>query len=222
VIDIESERAIGYEFLARGPEGDFRMPEEFLRAAFDANVLTSVDLRCLKTCLAACEGLPAKTRAHVNVFPSTLLNTGIGQILEIFPQGEERPQICVEISEQQLIGDPSSLAAVVTALKEAGLLIALDDIGYGRSSIESLIVLEPHIVKLDLSCVRNCSRDQAKENILRRLLTVADALGADAIAVGVESREDLQTLRRLGVKSAQGYLWGEPTEDYLARWPLDG
>ena len=222
IIDLDRERAVGYELLCRGPEGSFNMPAEFLRAAFDANVLTAVDLRCLRACLDAATQAPAGAPVHVNVYPSTLLNTPRAQLLDLFPRDADAPRVCVEISEQQLIGDPSSLVDVVTALKEAGLLVALDDIGYGRSSIESLIVLEPDIIKLDLSCVRNCSKDPSKEDILNRLLTVAHALGAEAVAVGVESRDDLNTLRRLGFKSAQGFLWGEPVADFAARWPVEG
>ncbi len=118
---------------------------------------------------------------------------------------------CVEISEQQIIGDPSYLLEPVKQLRKAGVLIAIDDLGFGRSCLESLILLEPDIVKIDKRCVTGITEEHANMRSLKRLLRMATSLGAEVVAEGVESKSDLTVLTDLGVSSAQGYFLGRPT-----------
>ena len=96
------------------------------------------------------------------------------------------------------------------ALKKAGILVGIDDVGFGRSSLESLILLEPDVVKVDIKYVAGIAVDPQKQRLLRRLVKVVQALGAELVAEGVESREDLEVVRDMGVQYAQGYLWGYP------------
>jgi EAL domain-containing protein (putative c-di-GMP-specific phosphodiesterase class I) len=115
-----------------------------------------------------------------------------------------------EISEQQLIGDPSYLHESVKRLKEAGVHIAIDDVGFGNSCLESLILLEPNIIKIDKRIIIGISTQTMLVRSLRRLLKLAASLDIEVIAEGVENREDLAVIRDLGVKYAQGFLWGKP------------
>jgi EAL domain-containing protein (putative c-di-GMP-specific phosphodiesterase class I) len=95
-------------------------------------------------------------------------------------------------------------------LREEGVRIALDDVGYGRSSIEALLVLEPDVVKVDRSCVRGIDARPRERRRLERLLSIIRIGGALAIVEGVETEEELRVLRDIGVSHCQGYLWGEP------------
>lgn len=212
IVRLEDEVQVGYELLVRGPIGPFQMPYDFFRIAIENNILTRVDLRCLKTCLHAAEFLERGSRFDVNLFPSTIIDTPVEHLLAMFPLEKNLGQFCVEISEQQFIGDPSYLKEHTQALKESGILVAIDDVGFGRSSLESLILLEPDIVKVDIKYVAGIAMDLQKQRLLRRLIGVVAALGAELIAEGVETREDLEMVRSMGVPYAQGYLWGYPVE----------
>ncbi len=207
---LEDEVKVGYELLTRGPIGAFEMPYDFFRVAIENNILTRVDLRCLKACVVAASSLEAGMRYDVNLFPSTIIDTPIDRLLTLFPEDKTIGTFCVEISEQQFIGDPSYLKEHTAALKKAGVLVAIDDVGFGRSSLESLILLEPDVVKVDIKYVSGISMDLQKQRLLRRLIGVVQALGAELIAEGVETREDLEMVKSMGVKYAQGYLWGCP------------
>lgn len=207
---LADEHKVGYELLSRGPAGAFEMPYDFFRVAIENNILTRVDLRCLKACLDAAATLEPGSRFDVNLFPSTILDTPIDRLLALFPQDKNIGTFCVEISEQQFIGDPSYLKEHTTALKKAGILVGIDDVGFGRSSLESLILLEPDIVKVDIKYVAGIAVDSQKQRLLRRLVKVVQALGAELVAEGVESRDDLEVVRDMGVQYAQGYLWGYP------------
>ena len=89
-------------------------------------------------------------------------------------------------------------------------MIALDDYGFGHSSIETLVVLEPDIVKIDKKIIKGIAHDPKKLNSLKRLLKVIESCKAAVIAEGIETEEDLKVLRDLGVTYGQGFLMGKP------------
>jgi EAL domain-containing protein (putative c-di-GMP-specific phosphodiesterase class I) len=101
-------------------------------------------------------------------------------------------------------------------LKQAGILVAIDDVGFGRSSLETLILLEPDLVKVDRKYVSGISVEPSKARLLRRLANVAKSLGAEIVAEGIEDRNDLPLLKEMGINYGQGFLWG----DLLAVLPV--
>ena len=152
---------------------------------------------CFCTCVDAIDWLDESLRYHVNLFPATLLDASVDRIAGVLPDDRARRACCIELSEQQIGGDGSHLLEPVRALKEAGFLIAVDDVGFGRSSLESLLLLEPDIVKIDRAFVHGIgtARDLGKRRALMRLLDVARVLGADVVAEGIETERDLAVLR---------------------------
>ena len=97
------------------------------------------------------------------------------------------------------------------ALKENGILVAIDDLGFGRSSLESLIILEPDLIKIDRLYVNGIAHDKAKRRSLDRMMKILRGLNAKHIAEGIETQDDLEVLQEMGVSYGQGYLWGKPT-----------
>jgi diguanylate cyclase (GGDEF)-like protein len=210
IVSLSDEAVVGWEFLSRGPRGSFEMPYDFFRVALERNILTLVDLHCLRACIASSRSLPAGMSCHVNLLPSTMLSMPEERLVELFAPAGGGRGFCVEVSEQQFIGDPACLRGPVRALKNLGVQVAIDDVGFGRSSLETLIMLEPDIVKIDQRFVKGASLDRGKEQLLRRLVRVVAAMGSELIAEGIESREDLGLLRDVGVPFGQGFLWGRP------------
>lgn len=210
---LKDQSIFGHEILSRGPAGAFEMPDDLFRVSCEYNLLTIVDLRCLKTCLNASldPKFDQNTRFHVNLFPSTIIDTPIDRLLTLFPPNRKPGNFCIEISEQQFIGDPAYLRDHVAALKENGILVAIDDVGFGRSSLESLIILEPDIVKIDRKYVSGIADEPAKARLLRRLVKVVNALGAELIAEGIERKDELELLLEIGIEFGQGWYWGKPS-----------
>ena len=138
------------------------------------------------------------------------MNIPVQQLLNELQGNGRTGATCIEISEQQVLGDPSHLAEALRVFQQADVLVAIDDIGFGRSSLESLILLQPQIVKIDEGYVNGISRDESRTRLFQRLLKVVEGLGAEAVAEGIESSDDLEVLKALGVKYGQGYLLGKP------------
>jgi diguanylate cyclase (GGDEF)-like protein len=209
---LKDQEIVGYEILSRGPKGAFEMPDDLFRISVENDLLTIVDLRCLKTCLnASTDPKFIKGRFHVNLFPSTIIDTPIDRLMTLFPEKFEPGSYCIEISEQQFIGDPAYLREHVAAIKEHGILVSIDDVGFGRSSLESLIILEPDIVKIDRKYVSGIASDPTKARLLKRLVKTVNAMGSELVAEGIEQKEELDLLIQMGVEYGQGWYWGKPS-----------
>jgi diguanylate cyclase (GGDEF)-like protein len=209
IMDLSTESIRGYEVYSRGPEGKFESPEDFFRACLDNNILTNVDLVCLKHCIITTRDAKSNLLFHINLFPSTLLDTPIETLISLFPAQRKGHRFCLELSEEKFDGDPNNWRDHINALKQAGILIAIDDVGFDISSLERLIVLEPDFVKVDRKYVQGITREPGKVRLLKRLANVGKSLGSEIIAEGIETREDLPILRELGIHYGQGYLWGK-------------
>ena len=210
ILDLLTEKTVGYEFLSRTNIAGFEMPSEFFNFSMENNILSVVDQRCLEIALTAAKGVFPESEKHVNLFPSTMAELQPEQFFRLFPPVSLCGAYCVEISEQQILGDPSYLVPVIQELKKRKIGVAIDDVGFGRSCLESLILLQPDVIKLDKRLVQNISHDKSQKEMLRRLLAVVESLKTKIIAEGIETREDLETLKELGVPYGQGFLWGQP------------
>ena len=215
ILELVGEEVVGHELLSRGPVGALEMPVDFFRLALESNMLASVDLSCLKACVAVSKRLMPRGKLHLNLFPSTILGTPSDRLMDLLTNTDDAVTFCIEISEQQFIGDPACLREHVAAFKERGIEVSIDDVGFGRSCLETLIMLEPDVVKIDRAYVDGASNDSIKRRLLSRLVKVSKALGAEIVAEGIESREDLSLLQDLGVRYGQGWLWGKPDNSYI-------
>ncbi len=210
IYTLEDEKVMGYEFLSRMSVPGFEMPDDFFPVCIEAKILPIIDRACFKTCLKAAFPLAGQYQCHLNIFPSTMLDIPVKSLVAEFHDEQSLRNLCVEISEQQIIGDPAHLSETVREFKEAGIRVAIDDVGFGKTSLESLILLDPDIIKIDKRCVIGVSRDSIKARSIERILRIAASLQIQVIAEGIETREDLEALKRLGVRYGQGFLWGKP------------
>ena len=197
----------GFELLSRFRKA-IVSPEAVFRLCAERNMLSLADHFCLRTCVALAEALPLHTTRHVNLFPSTVMGIAPEHLLDLFPRNKEL--YCVELSEQQMLGDLTRLQERVTALRREGLRIACDDVGFGRSHLESLVLLEPDVIKIDRIFVDMIKPGTTQVPVLDGLIAMSKDLDCEIVAEGVETEGDLEVLRELGVDQAQGFLWGVP------------
>ena len=214
IFDLRNMTKVGFELLSRLDYDGDSSPDAFFLFARNANILGIVDYACMRTCLNALKEavavIPVARRIYINMFPSTFTEISVDCLLQDFAFAGEDISFCIEINEQQILGDPFYLIPSVMRLKNAGIMIALDHYGFGRSSIETLVLLEPDIVKIDRKIINGISKDARKFNSLKRLLKVMESCKASVIAEGIETKEDFEVLRNLGVTYGQGFLMGKP------------
>ena len=209
IVELATMRVVGHELLVRGPMGPLHAPDEMFAAAEHHALLTDLDRTAFATCLSRSRRLSAGG-LHVNLFPSTLAAMTKDHFRELAKLTRDWHPVCVELSEKQLLARPEAMLAAIDRLRNFDFKVGLDDVGHGQSSFEAVLVLEPDFVKIDRAWAAACDDEAWAGRAVGRLVTAASALQFDLVAEGVESRRVARTLRRLGVRCAQGFLYGAP------------
>ncbi len=125
-------------------------------------------------------------------------------------RGQDLGRFVIEITERDTVDNVRGLADALAYLRAAGVRVALDDFGHAHSNFALWMGICPDYLKIDRCLVHNIAQSSGALSILRALIQIADDLGSELIAEGVERQEDLEILRDLGVTNAQGYLLGRP------------
>jgi len=118
--------------------------------------------------------------------------------------------VVVELTEHERVLDFEALATAVRRLRRRGIALALDDFGDGRSSLRLWSELKPEIVKIDKYFVHELPHSADKLQTLRALMQISDTLGAQMVAEGIETIDELRIVRELGLSLGQGWLLGRP------------
>ena len=137
--------------------------------------------------------------------------------------GARPTQLCLGITEAALMGDVVSAWAELRKVKALGVTLAIDDFGTGYSSVSYVRNFALDALKIDQSFVRALSSCVEDAAIVKAVIHMAQALGLDTVAEGVETPEQLAQLRDLGCDLAQGYLFSRPQPaEVIEGFLLDG
>jgi len=216
IFDLRSGRARGFEGLVRPlPGTGFADPMELFSAAEAAGRTVELDLAALTTSVTAYSKLGLPGSLTLNISPRTLESDqfsvhGLVQLLQ--RHGVEPSRIVLELTEREAVEEMEQLVRAVEACRAAGMRIAADDVGAGNAGLRLLSQLRFDIVKIDLSLVQGGAVRATSQEIVRTLKDLADRWGALVIAEGVETPEQLEFVRSLGIRAAQGYLLGRPSD----------
>jgi EAL domain-containing protein (putative c-di-GMP-specific phosphodiesterase class I) len=115
--------------------------------------------------------------------------------------------VVVELTERLAVTQLDTFSAVLRSFKERGYRVAVDDMGAGYASLQSLLSIEPEFLKFDVSLVRDIDKSSIKQGLLESLRSLADKIRARVIAEGIEREEERLTLLSLGVELGQGFLF---------------
>jgi EAL domain-containing protein (putative c-di-GMP-specific phosphodiesterase class I) len=119
-------------------------------------------------------------------------------------------RVVLEITERAAIDDVADVHAHVTNLRRLGFRIAIDDLGAGYAGLSSFAALEPEIVKLDMSLVRNVHESPIRQRLIGSMTSLCIDMGMQVIAEGIESAAECDTVRQSGCNLLQGYLFARP------------
>lgn len=119
-------------------------------------------------------------------------------------------KVVLEITEREPLDSIDGLRTRVQRLKEMGFRIALDDLGAGYAGLGSFAALEPNIVKLDISVVRDVDSEPVKRKLIGSMVSLCRDLGVLVVAEGIETAPERDTIVELGCDLIQGFLLGRP------------
>jgi EAL domain-containing protein (putative c-di-GMP-specific phosphodiesterase class I) len=225
IVDLQSRHLVGVEALMRWqhPTRGCVMPGEFIPLAEETGQIVPMTQWILRR---ACEdamrlqrGIPhgEGVRVSVNVSSRYLNHGSIGADVRaaLAATGLAADCLILEVTEGLLLGDAERLTTTFNELKRIGVRLALDDFGTGYSSLAYLHRFPIDILKVDRSFVARLAReDDAGESadagaLAKAILSLADALGLDTVAEGIELEAQREELLALGCKTGQGYAFGK-------------
>ena len=230
IYDLESGRYIGVEALARwtSQEQGIISPGEFIPLAEESGLIVPLGYRILRTACMAGVALNAGGRKMTVSVNASALQLGqpdfSDRVLEILAwSGLPAERLQIEVTESLLLQDEQRSSGVLNRLQKQGVRIALDDFGTGYSSLSYLKRLPLNVLKIDRSFVMNLVDNRMEKAIARSIISLSNILGLDVVAEGVETKEQLQTLRGIGCSWIQGYYTGrpQPLEQLMAQLSLD-
>jgi diguanylate cyclase (GGDEF)-like protein/PAS domain S-box-containing protein len=220
IVRLQTGRIAGVEALLRwhDPERGLVRPGEFMPEAEETGLIHHIGAWVLREVCREAERLQA---AHPDGGPLMLsMNLSARQfeapdfvdvVRGILAGSRIDPgTLYMEIGESSVMEDADAASSVLTELRAAGVRVSIDDFGTGFSSLMHLNRFPIDFLKIDGSFVEGLDREPSAGNIVTAVISMAHALGLPTIAEGVETSEQLYTLRRLGCDYAQGYLFARP------------
>jgi EAL domain-containing protein (putative c-di-GMP-specific phosphodiesterase class I) len=203
---------LGYEALARGPEGGALLqPSRLFAAADESGRIAELDWACR---IAALEGaLEGGVNPPLTIFVNIEARTSSvpfpSPMPESFARALSELHVIFELTERALTDQPAELLRTISLIRELGCGIALDDVGANRRSLALMPLLNPDVIKLDLRMVQEQPTAKLAETA-NAVQAQAEHTGATVLAEGIESEEHVFTAQALGATLGQGFLFGSP------------
>ena len=215
VVDTATERISGFEALMRWnhPKLGPMSPTKFIAIAEDCGLIGSMGEWALRT---ACHDLakwPENVRVAVNVSPLQFANPQLPAIVTsaLAEAGVDAGRLELEITESVFLNDDDGTDAMFAALKGVGVRLALDDFGTGYSSLGYLKKAPFDKIKIDQSFVRGATQPGSRNGaIIASITSLAQALGMETTAEGVETLDELDLIRMQGCSHVQGFIYEQP------------
>ncbi len=214
IIDVNSGDVFGYEALARGPRGTrFETPRAMFGHSSRMRISSLLDSVCRRRALHAARGMDSGKKLFLNSLPATLADPRFAEdnARDLRFGGKiEATSVVLEITERDGIEDFEAFGRRLARIRDHGFQVAIDDVGTGYSSLQTISEVRPEFLKIDLSLVQGIHRNLIKQEIVSSILQIGERIGAKVIAEGIESEEEFEAVRGFGVALGQGFYFGVP------------
>jgi diguanylate cyclase (GGDEF)-like protein/PAS domain S-box-containing protein len=214
VVHLETNKISGFEALIRWrhPEKGLISPGTFIPLAEEIGFIVPLGEWVIRQACATAAKWPAHIRISVNLSPVQFKNPGLVQVVmsALATSGVSADRLELEITESALLDDSDSTLAMLYRLREIGVRIAMDDFGTGYSSLAYLQSFPFDRIKIDRSFIKDIADGVGSLNIVRAMAALAKGLGMETTAEGVETNEQLDTVKSEGCTEMQGFLFSRP------------
>ncbi len=212
IVHIHSGEVFGYEALTRGPRGTmFETPKALFGLSDRLRIAPLLDGVCRRRALAAARSLDAGVKLFLNLLPSALADPRFAEEEGGEREGEPAASdVVLEITERSGIEDFDAFGRRLERLRSRGFQVAIDDVGTGYSSLQTISEVRPEFLKIDHSLVKEVHRTLIKQEIVASILQLGERIGSRVIAEGIETEQEYEMVRGFGVQLGQGYFFGAP------------
>jgi EAL domain-containing protein (putative c-di-GMP-specific phosphodiesterase class I) len=223
IVSLDTGMITGVEALLRWqrPERGLVSPVDFIPVAEESGMIRTIGEWVLRT---ACTRIARWNTEHLDKAPITVAVNVSGKqfnsptfdkcVSTILRQTGLPPSLLhLEITETVAMADAERTHQLITRLKALGVKLVLDDFGTGYSSMSYLRRFAVDSLKIDRSFISAVHTSQENLAIVSTILALAAALGIDAVAEGLETTDQLEDVRKVGCKLAQGYLFSRPVDE---------
>jgi EAL domain-containing protein (putative c-di-GMP-specific phosphodiesterase class I) len=206
IVELASGKIVGAEALSRFDAEPKRSPDVWFAEAWEVGLGIELELSAVRSAVAQRAQFPDGAYMSFNVAPETLLSSGLSEALSDVPPD----RFVIELTEHMAVEKYEPLIEAIRGYRRKGFKLAMDDVGAGYAGLSQLLRIGPALVKLDLSLTRGVHADPAKQALAAAAVTFASRVGNKLVAEGIETAEDMQTLRVLGIQYGQGYYFAKP------------
>jgi len=211
IFDLTTMEVMGHEALTRGPaETAFESPELLFQFADDHEAVWELERLCIQSSAMHYSAKPGGL-LFVNVEADSVGSlTAVSETLApllALPQ-----QVVLEVTERSAIRDVPVFRDALDVLRNQGFRIAIDDAGSGYASLQSIAELRPNYLKVANTLITGLHADTIKRDVVEMLVNLSRRIDAICIAEGIETPQDLEECRRLGIPYGQGFYLGVPEE----------
>ncbi len=217
-IDLASKRLVGAEALLRWNHKEYGVvtPDRFIPVAEDSGLIVGMGEWILESACrtSAAWNKDRKEPLQVSVNLSTrqfIQNDLLSSVRHILAATQCKPEwLKLEITESLLLDDSTEILDILTQFDSMGLALSIDDFGTGYSALSYLNRFPVSQIKIDRSFVRDIPGDEDKAELVKAIISIAQALHLEVIAEGVETHAQADYLLANGCRMVQGYLFGKP------------
>jgi EAL domain-containing protein (putative c-di-GMP-specific phosphodiesterase class I) len=203
-----------FEALLRSDEPQLSNPEVFVTSAQRIERGRELSRRIRARVAESIQGFPDGALALVNIVAEDLADPDL--VDPAAPLSAHASRVVLEITERTKLDASLNLPTRVKQLRAMGYRLAVDDLGAGYSGLSSITQLEPSIVKLDMSLIRDIHESMTRRAVVASMVILCQSMNIQIIAEGVEKVEEAAALWDLGIELTQGYLFGRPHREI--RW----
>lgn len=210
IVDVRNRTVFACEALVRGPNGE---PAHTVLSQVDEGNRYHFDQRCRQVAIAKAAGLGLESLLSINFMPNAVYRPEacIRTTLEAAEKyGFPLERIVFETLEGERIADRAHMVDIFKAYKSYGFRTAIDDFGAGYSGLGLLVDFQPDFVKLDMHLLRGIDADTVRQRVVKGVLSIAEDLGIQVIAEGIETRGERDFFVAHGVSLMQGYFFAKP------------
>ena len=208
-------KLLGLEVLTRPTvQSSLSNPDLLFRAALKYGLYHELEILAWKKALQFVSKFLADKKLFLNCNPYLVEGPKFLTIQSIFAENHIHPSnVILEITERSRISDYKLFYEHLKKYRECGFRFAVDDVGGGFASLESIVETKPEVVKVDRHIVNNLHTDPFKRSIIKFVVSFCRENNIISIAEGIESKEELEALINLGVDAGQGYYLYKPTPE---------